>query len=180
MAALTALKAQSSTLPIRPKPNKCGRGWGNSPPNDESIGNIKPLFMAHPPGPPSPPPRWVSLWAGLAPGDGQQTPAASGGGAAESRRRVLVVEDVGSGVHESLQREALMRAARRREIDAMVGWRLARWGRSLADLVNTLQELHGTVSVRIRNTQAVSRAPLAFRLMAMIVRCTAGTYPRWR
>jgi DNA invertase Pin-like site-specific DNA recombinase len=28
-----------------------------------------------------------------------------------------------------------MRAARRRQIDAVVVWRLDRWGRSLADLV---------------------------------------------
>lgn len=55
---------------------------------------------------------------------------------------VTVVEDVGSGVNERLQREELMRAARRRELDAIVVWRLDRWGRSLADLVSTLQELH--------------------------------------
>jgi DNA invertase Pin-like site-specific DNA recombinase len=55
---------------------------------------------------------------------------------------VTVVEDIGSGVNERLQRERLMRAARRREIDAIVVWRLDRWGRSLADLVSTLQELH--------------------------------------
>ena len=55
---------------------------------------------------------------------------------------VALVEDVGSGVHERLQREELMRAARRREIDAIVVWRLDRWGRSLADLVSTLHELH--------------------------------------
>jgi putative DNA-invertase from lambdoid prophage Rac len=55
---------------------------------------------------------------------------------------VALVEDVGSGVHERLRREELMRAARRREIDAIVVWRLDRWGRSLADLVRTLQELH--------------------------------------
>jgi putative DNA-invertase from lambdoid prophage Rac len=55
---------------------------------------------------------------------------------------VALVEDVGSGVHERLRREELMRAARRREIDAIVVWRLDRWGRSLADLVSTLQELH--------------------------------------
>jgi DNA invertase Pin-like site-specific DNA recombinase len=55
---------------------------------------------------------------------------------------VAVVEDVGSGVHERRQREELMRAARRREIDVIVVWRLDRWGRSLADLVRTLQELY--------------------------------------
>ena len=54
---------------------------------------------------------------------------------------VLTVEEVGSGVRERHQREALMRAARRRDIDAIVVWRLDRWGRSLADLVGTLHEL---------------------------------------
>jgi putative DNA-invertase from lambdoid prophage Rac len=54
---------------------------------------------------------------------------------------VLTVEDIGSGVSERRQREALLRAARRREIDAIVVWRLDRWGRSLADLVGTLHEL---------------------------------------
>ena len=55
---------------------------------------------------------------------------------------VAVVEDIGSGGTERLQRERLMQAARRRELDAIVVWRLDRWGRSLADLVHTLQELH--------------------------------------
>ena len=55
---------------------------------------------------------------------------------------VTMVEDVGSGAGERLRREELMRAARRRDIDAIVVWRLDRWGRSLADLVVTLQELH--------------------------------------
>ena len=34
-----------------------------------------------------------------------------------------------------------MQAARRRAIDAIVVWRLDRWGRSLADLIGTLHEL---------------------------------------
>ena len=34
-----------------------------------------------------------------------------------------------------------MRAARRRELDLILVWRLDRWGRSLVDLVTTLQEL---------------------------------------
>ena len=33
------------------------------------------------------------------------------------------------------------RAARRREVDAIVVWRLDRWGRSLLDLIGSLQEL---------------------------------------
>jgi putative DNA-invertase from lambdoid prophage Rac len=53
----------------------------------------------------------------------------------------MMVEEVSSGASERRQREALLRAARRRDIDAIVVWRLDRWGRSLADLVGTLHEL---------------------------------------
>ena len=52
------------------------------------------------------------------------------------------VQDVGSGAKERPQRESLLKAARRREVDAVIVWRLDRWGRSLADLVATLQELN--------------------------------------
>ncbi len=39
------------------------------------------------------------------------------------------------------QREELLQAARRREIDLVLVWQLDRWGRSLVDLMTTLQEL---------------------------------------
>ena len=51
------------------------------------------------------------------------------------------VQDVGSGATTRPQREKLIKAARRREIDCVLVWRLDRWGRSLVDLVSTLQEL---------------------------------------
>lgn len=51
------------------------------------------------------------------------------------------VEDVGSGAKQRAGREAVLKAARRRERDAVVVWRLDRWGRSLPDLVVTLREL---------------------------------------
>ena len=51
------------------------------------------------------------------------------------------VKDVGSGAALRQKREDLLVAARKREIDLVVVWRLDRWGRSLVDLVNTLQEL---------------------------------------
>jgi putative DNA-invertase from lambdoid prophage Rac len=51
------------------------------------------------------------------------------------------VKDIGSGAALRQKREELLAAARRREIDLVVVWRLDRWGRSLVDLVNTLQEL---------------------------------------
>jgi putative DNA-invertase from lambdoid prophage Rac len=51
------------------------------------------------------------------------------------------IEEVGSGARDRPERTSLLKAARRREIDVVVVWRLDRWGRSLADLVVTLREL---------------------------------------
>jgi putative DNA-invertase from lambdoid prophage Rac len=56
-------------------------------------------------------------------------------------RVVMEIKEVGSGAALRQQREELLTAARRRDIDLVVVWRLDRWGRSLVDLVNTLQEL---------------------------------------
>ena len=63
---------------------------------------------------------------------------------AEKRGWAVAVEvqDVGSGATIRPQRETLIEAARRREIDCVLVWRLDRWERSLVDLVNTLQELN--------------------------------------
>jgi DNA invertase Pin-like site-specific DNA recombinase len=49
------------------------------------------------------------------------------------------VEDVGSGASDRPKREALLKTARRREIDGILVWRLDRWGRSLADLVISIK-----------------------------------------
>ena len=54
----------------------------------------------------------------------------------------MQVKEVGSGASERELRRKLMEAARRREIDIVLVWRLDRWGRSLADLVVTLNELN--------------------------------------
>jgi DNA invertase Pin-like site-specific DNA recombinase len=53
----------------------------------------------------------------------------------------MQVKEVGSGAKAREQRQQLIDAARRREIDVVLVWRLDRWGRSLLDLVATLQEL---------------------------------------
>ena len=62
---------------------------------------------------------------------------------AKRRKWAVVVEvrDVGSGATTRPEREKLIESARRREIDLVLVWRLDRWGRSLVDLVSTLQEL---------------------------------------
>jgi len=49
--------------------------------------------------------------------------------------------DAGSGATKREAREKLLEPARRREIDVVPVWRLDRWGRSVTDLLATLQEL---------------------------------------
>jgi putative DNA-invertase from lambdoid prophage Rac len=51
------------------------------------------------------------------------------------------IKEVGSGASQREMREKLLEAARRREIDVVLVWRLDRWGRSVTDLLATLQEL---------------------------------------
>ena len=53
----------------------------------------------------------------------------------------IEVQDVAFGATTRPQREKLIAAARRREIDGVLVWRLDRWGRSLVDLMNSPQEL---------------------------------------
>src|ERR1043166_5756645 len=53
----------------------------------------------------------------------------------------LQVREVISGATRREAREKILEAARRREIDLVLVWRLDRWGRSVTDLLATLQEL---------------------------------------
>jgi len=45
---------------------------------------------------------------------------------------VIIVEEVGAGGNERLKCEELMRAAWQRQTDAIIIWRLERWGRRTA------------------------------------------------
>ena len=87
----------------------------------------------------------VGLYARVSTHDQQTLPLQLSAMREHAERRgwaiALVVEDVGSGVRDRPRREDLMRAARRRDLDLILVWRLDRWGRSLVDLVTTLQEL---------------------------------------
>jgi putative DNA-invertase from lambdoid prophage Rac len=53
----------------------------------------------------------------------------------------MQVREVNSGAARREAREKVLEAARRREIDLVLVWRLDRWGRSVTDLLATLQEL---------------------------------------
>jgi DNA invertase Pin-like site-specific DNA recombinase len=62
--------------------------------------------------------------------------------AARGWTAICQIEDIGSEAEEHPQRAALMKLARGGALDVVVVWRLDRWGYSLADLVQTLQELN--------------------------------------
>ena len=78
----------------------------------------------------------------------------------------LQVKEVGSGASERQLREKLLDAARRREIDVVLVWRLDRWGRSVADLPATLQELDHLGVGFVSLTEALDLTTPAGRAMA--------------
>jgi DNA invertase Pin-like site-specific DNA recombinase len=78
----------------------------------------------------------------------------------------LQIKEVGSGASARELREKLLEAARRREIDVVIVWRLDRWGRSLADLVATLQELSHLGVGFVSLTEALDLTTPSGRAMA--------------
>ena len=76
------------------------------------------------------------------------------------------IREIGSGAVERKDREQLMEAARRREIDVVLVWRLDRWGRSVTDLLATLQELEHLGVGFISLTEALDLTTPAGRAMA--------------
>jgi putative DNA-invertase from lambdoid prophage Rac len=78
----------------------------------------------------------------------------------------LQIEDVGSGAHDRPKREELLKAARQHKIDAIIVWRLDRWGRSVSDLVGTLKELGELGIGFISLTEALDMTTATGRAMA--------------
>jgi hypothetical protein len=78
----------------------------------------------------------------------------------------IQVKEVGSGAGQRELREKLIEAARRRDIDAVLVWRLDRWGRSVADLVSTLQELEHLGVGFVSLTEALDLTTPSGRAMA--------------
>ena len=79
---------------------------------------------------------------------------------------VKQVKEVGSGASERELRQMLMDAARRREIDIVLVWRLDRWGRSLPDLISTLEELNHLGVGFVSLTEALDLTTPTGRAMA--------------
>jgi putative DNA-invertase from lambdoid prophage Rac len=78
----------------------------------------------------------------------------------------MQVKEIGSGAARRERREQLLEAARRREIDVVLVWRLDRWGRSVTDLLATLQELEHLGVGFVSLTEALDLTTPAGRAMA--------------
>ena len=78
----------------------------------------------------------------------------------------IQVREVGSGATKREARERLLEAARRREIDVVLVWRLDRWGRSVTDLLATLQELEHLEVGFVSLTEALDLTTPGGRAMA--------------
>jgi putative DNA-invertase from lambdoid prophage Rac len=76
------------------------------------------------------------------------------------------IKEIGSGAVQRQRRATLIAAARRREIDVVLVWRLDRWGRSVADLVSSLQELQHLRVAFVSLTEALDLTTPAGRAMA--------------
>jgi DNA invertase Pin-like site-specific DNA recombinase len=81
----------------------------------------------------------------------------------------LQVREVNSGAARREAREKLLEAARRREIDVVLVWRLDRWGRSVTDLLATLQELAHLGVGFVSLTEALDLTTPAGRAMAAML-----------
>src|SRR5215471_15866564 len=95
----------------------------------------------------------------------------------------LQVREMNSGAVRREAREKVLVAARRREIDVVLVWRLDRWGRSVTDLLATLQELEhlgvGFVSLTetLDLTTPAGRAMAGCNFRGIRTRNTPGTDP---
>jgi DNA invertase Pin-like site-specific DNA recombinase len=81
----------------------------------------------------------------------------------------LQVKEIGSGASQRERREQLLEAARRREIDVVLVWRLDRWGRSVTDLLASLQELEHLGVGFVSLTEALDLTTSAGRAMAALL-----------
>jgi len=81
----------------------------------------------------------------------------------------MQVREVNSGAVRREARERVLEAARRREIDVVLVWRLDRWGRSVTDLLATLQELDHVGVGFVSLTEALDLTTAAGRAMAAML-----------
>jgi DNA invertase Pin-like site-specific DNA recombinase len=76
------------------------------------------------------------------------------------------IQEIGSGAKVRPKREELLKDARRRQVDAIIVWRLDRWGRSVSDLIGTIRELTDTGVAFVSLTEALDLTTPAGKAMA--------------
>src|SRR6202166_1512982 len=112
----------------------------------------------------------AGLYARVSTNDQQTLPMQNRAMREYAARRVWTiavnVREVGSGAAKREAREKLLEAARRREIDVVLVWRLDRWGRSVTDLLATLQELEHLGAGFVSLTEALDLTTPVGRAMA--------------
>jgi len=115
----------------------------------------------------------VGLYARVSTNDQQTLPMQSRAMREYAARRgwtiTMQVREVGSGAAQREAREKLLEAARRREIDVVLVWRLDRWGRSVTDLLATLQELEHLGVGFVSLTEALDLTTPTGRAMAALL-----------
>jgi DNA invertase Pin-like site-specific DNA recombinase len=86
----------------------------------------------------------------------------------KSRKWTLAVEfqEVGSGAKTRPKREELLKMARRREIYAILIWKLDRFGRSLADLITHSTNSGGLDVIFVSLTESLDFSTPSGRAMA--------------
>src|SRR5437660_829294 len=128
-----------------------------------------PRVFGHPSGRSQPGLR-VGLYARVSTHDQQTIPLQTRAMREYAARRgwtvAMQVKEIGSGASARELREKIVEAARRREIDVVLGWRLDRWGRSVTDLLATLQELEHLGVGFVSLTEALDLTTPAGRAMA--------------
>ncbi len=112
----------------------------------------------------------AGLYARVSTNDQQTLPMQSHAMREYAARRnwtiAMQVREIGSGAVQREARGKLMAAARRRDIDVVLVWRLDRWGRSVTDLLTTLQELEHLGVGFVSLTEALDLTTPAGRAMA--------------
>jgi putative DNA-invertase from lambdoid prophage Rac len=112
----------------------------------------------------------AGLYARVSTNDQQSLPMQSRAMREYAARRgwtiAMQVREVGFGAAQREAREKLLQAARRREIDVVLVWRLDRWGRSVTDLLTTLQELEHLGVGFVSLTEALDLTTPTGRAMA--------------
>lgn len=81
----------------------------------------------------------------------------------------LAASEVSSGAKVRPMREQILAECRRRRLDAVVVWKLDRWGRSTSDLVGTLEELRALGIVFVSITEAIDLSTPSGKLVAGVL-----------